>query len=220
MSRKTTPLTDELYDYLLDTSLRESDLLRRLREETGRLEQSNMQISPEQGQFMGLLVELLDVRTALEVGTFTGYSALTVTTAMPSDGRLVACDVSEEWTDIAKRYWAEAGVDHMIDLHLAPALETLDALLAQGRGEGFDFVFLDADKTNLGAYYERALSLVRSGGVIAVDNTLWHGKVADPTEDDPATESMRAFNRAVGVDERVSMSLVPIGDGLTLARRR
>ena len=220
MSRRTTPLTNGLYDYLLASSLREPDVLRRLRDETGVMERAGMQISPEQGQFMALLVELLDVRRALEVGTFTGYSALAVALAMPDEGRLIACDVSEEWTTIARRYWAEARVAHKIDLRLAPAQETLDMLLAGGHAGSFDFAFLDADKRGLDGYYESGLQLVRQGGLIAVDNTLWHGKVADASVSDAATDALRAFNAKIRDDGRVSLSLVPIGDGLTLARRR
>ena len=220
MSRRSTPLTDPLYDYLLVASLREPDILRRLREETAELEQANMQISPEQGQFMGLLVELIGAGRILEVGTFTGYSALAMTLAMPGHGTLVACDIDETWTAIARRYWAEAGVGDRIELRLAPAEETLAALLDEGAAETFDLAFLDADKRGLDGYYERALDLVRPGGLIAVDNTLWHGKVVDPGETDAATEAIRAFNLKVRDDLRVSLSLVPIGDGVTLARKR
>jgi caffeoyl-CoA O-methyltransferase len=220
VSRRTEPLSDELYDYLLRVSLREPELLGRLREETGALEQANMQIGPEQGQFMALLVELLGGRRTLEVGTFTGYSALAVAQALPPDGRIVACDVSEEWTRVARRYWEEAGVAHKIDLRLGPARETLEALLAEGRREDFDFAFIDADKPSYEAYYELCLELVRPGGLIAVDNTLWSGKVIDPTVTDSDTEAIRRFNEKLRVDERVTVSLVPIGDGLTLARRR
>lgn len=220
MSRRSTPLTDPLYDYLLEASLREPDILRRLREETAGLEKAHMQISPEQGQFMGLLVELIGAGRILEVGTFTGYSALAMTLAMPSGGTLLACDIDETWTAVARRYWAEAGVGERIELRLAPAEETLAALLDEGAAETFDLAFLDADKRGLDGYYERALELVRPGGVIAVDNTLWHGKVADPDETDAATEAIRAFNVKVRDDVRVSLSLVPIGDGVTLARKR
>jgi len=220
MTRTTHSLTEELYGYLLDVSLRDRDVLRRLRNETARLEQASMQIGPDQGQFMGLLLELIDARNVLEVGTFTGYSALAMALALPEDGRLVACDVSEEWTSIGRRYWEEAGVAHRIDLRLGPAEDTLETLLEEGRGGTFDFVFLDADKTGYDAYYELALELLRAGGLIAVDNTLWEGKVADPAVTDADTEAIRAFNLKVKDDERVSLSLVPIGDGLTLARKR
>jgi caffeoyl-CoA O-methyltransferase len=220
VSRRTTPLTDILYAYLLEASVRESDILRRLRDETGRLEKAHMQITPEQGQLLGLLVELIGARRILEVGTFTGYSALVMSLSMPSDGSLLACDIDEEWTAVARRYWDEAGVGSRIELRLAPAASTLASLVADGASGTFDMVFLDADKRGLDGYYERALQLVRPGGLIAVDNTLWHGKVADPAEMDDATEAIRHFNRKVREDERVTQALVPIGDGLTLIRKR
>ena len=220
MTRRTLHLSEELYAYLLDVSLREPSVMRRLREETASLENASMQIGAEQGQFMALLVELMGARTALEVGTFTGYSALAVALALPDDGRLVACDVSEEWTAMGRRYWEEAGVAHKIDLRLAPAMETLDGLLAEGRAGTFDFVFIDADKEGYDAYYERALDLMRIGGLIALDNTLWDGKVVDPAVTDPDTAAIRALNTKLTGDERVTLSLVPVGDGLTLARKR
>ena len=218
MTRRTNYLPDDLYAYLLEHSVRETDVARRLREETQELEQSNMQIGPEQAQFMTLLVELLGVQRALEVGTFTGYSALAVASALPAHGRLVACDVSEEWTAIGRRYWTEAGVAHKIDLRLAPAIETLDALLVEEGEDRFDFAFIDADKQGYDDYYERALRLVRPGGLIAIDNTLWEGKVVDPLVTDPDTEAIRRLNKKLSDDDRVSLSLVPIGDGLSLAR--
>jgi caffeoyl-CoA O-methyltransferase len=220
MSRRTEALTDELYDYVLRVSMREPELLRRLREETGALENARMQISPEQGQFMALLVELMGARRTLEVGTFTGYSALVVALALPADGRVVACDVSEEWTRVARRYWEEAGVAHMIGLRLGPAVGTLEELLGEGRREDFDFAFIDADKLNYDAYYELALELVRPGGLIAIDNTLWSGKVIDAGVTDDDTEAIRRLNEKLKTDERVTLSLVPIGDGLSLARKR
>jgi predicted O-methyltransferase YrrM len=220
VARRTNYLPDELYGYLLDVSLRESPIMQRLREETAALERARMQIGPEQGQFMALLVELIGARDVLEVGTFTGYSALAVARALPDDGRLIACDVSEEWTSIGRRYWEEADVAHKIDLRLAPAIETLDALLAEGRAATFDFAFIDADKTGYDAYYERALELIRPGGLIALDNTLWEGKVADPAITDADTEAIRAINKKLVGDERVTLSMVPIGDGVTLARKR
>jgi predicted O-methyltransferase YrrM len=220
MSNRTIGLSDQVYDYLVAHSLREPELLRRLRDETAQLtEWAMMQIAPEQGQFMGLLVQLIDARRALEVGTFTGYSALSVTLAMPKDGRLIACDVSKEFTDIARRYWAEAGVADRIDLRLQPALKTLDELIAGGDAGSFDFIFIDADKENYDGYYERALTLLRPGGVLAIDNVLWNGAVADPKVDDALTKSIRALNDKVAKDPRVAISLVPIGDGLTLARK-
>ena len=195
-------------------------MLRRLREKTAQLEQANMQIGPEQGQFMGFLLELIGARYVLEIGTFTGYSALAMALVLPEDGRVVSCDVSDEWTTIGRRYWEEAGVDHKIDLRLAPAVETLEALLGEGRVGTFDFAFIDADKTNIDNYYELILELVRPGALVAVDNTLWEGKVIDPDATDADTEAIRAFNAKLKEDERVSISLVPIGDGLTLARKR
>lgn len=220
MSRRTTPLTDDLYDYFLEVSLRESDVLRRLREETARLEKAQMQISPEQGQFMTLLVKLIGARRALEVGTFTGYSALCVAQALPPDGMLVACDIDEEWPSFGMRYWAEAGVRDKIEFRAGPAVETLADLIRDGLEESFDFAFIDADKRGLDDYYQMALRLVRQGGVIAVDNTLWHGKVVDDEVHDEDTMAIRGFNARVIDDGRVDLSLVPIGDGLTLLRKR
>ena len=220
MSNKILQLTEPLYEYLKLVSLREHDALRRLREETARMSESNMQISPEQGQFMALLVELLGAKKTLEVGVFTGYSSLAVALALPPGGRVVACDVSEEWTRVARRYWAEAGVADKITLRLAPALETLDALLRDGEAGTFDFAFIDADKGNYAAYYERALELLRPGGLVAIDNVLWAGRVADPANDEPDTAAIRALNESLRRDERVSLSLVPIADGLTLALKR
>ncbi len=220
MSRRTTALTDELYDYLVEVSVRETDVLRRLREETADLENARMQISPEQGQFMGLLVELTGAKKALELGTFTGYSALCVAAAMPDDGRLIACDIDEEWPSFGRRYWSEAGVADKIDMRFGQANDVLDRLLAEGHEGTFDFIFIDADKSGLDNYYEKSLKLVRQGGLIAVDNTLWHGKPVDSAAYDPATMAVRGFNVKVFDDKRVSMSLVPIGDGLTLLRKR
>ena len=220
MTRRTKALTDEVYDYLLRVSLREADVLRELREETANLERSEMQIGPEQGQLMALLVELIGARRTLEIGTFTGYSALVVAMALPPDGRVVACDVSEEWTSIARRYWTKAGVSEKIDLRLGPARETLEALLRQGRADQFDFAFIDADKANYDAYYELCLRLVRPGGLIAVDNVLWSGKVVDAAVKDEDTEAIRRLNAKLASDDRVTLSLLPVGDGLTLARRR
>lgn len=220
MSSRTIVLNDALYEYLLSVSLREPDVLCRLREETAKMPQHNMQISPEQGQFMALLVELTGARKCLEVGTFTGYSTLSVALALPEDGQIVACDISEEFTSRAKPYWQKAGVAGKIDLRLGPALETLDALIADGESGAFDFAFIDADKVNYQGYFERALDLIRRGGLILVDNVLWSGAVVDPARDDEDTEAIRAFNQACADDPRISLSLVPIGDGLTLARKR
>jgi predicted O-methyltransferase YrrM len=220
MSNRSIVLTDSLYEYMNDVSLREPPLLLALREETAQLAQRAMQISPEQGQFMALLARLTGARRCLEVGVFTGYSSLATALALPDDGRIVACDVSEEWTSVARRYWQRAGVDHKIDLRLAPASETLDALLAAGNGGTFDFAFIDADKTGYLAYYERALALLRTGGLALIDNTLWSGRVADPEVADADTVALRHFNEVLHRDERVDLSLLPIGDGLTLARKR
>ena len=220
MSNRTIPLDARLHGYLLEHSLRESDVKRRLREVTASLEQSAMQIAPEQGQLMALLVELIGARRIVEIGTFTGYSALCMAEAMPADGTLICCDLSEKWTDIARGFWREAGVAERIDLRLAPALETLDALLAQGQAGQFDLAFVDADKGNYTRYFERCLTLVRPGGLILFDNTLWDGRVADPDDRDEDTLAIRALNDHLLGDQRVTLSLVPIGDGLTLARKR
>jgi caffeoyl-CoA O-methyltransferase len=220
MSRRTLPLDDRLHAYLLSVSLREPEVLQRLREETALHPQAEMQISPEQGQFMGLLARLIGARKCLEVGVFTGYSALAVALALPFDGRLVACDVSEEFTSIGRRYWREAGVERIIRLELGPALGTLDALIADGEGETFDFAFIDADKPSYGDYVERTLALLRPGGLLAIDNVLWDGKVADPAVHDPDTDAIRALNERLLGDERIDLSLLPVGDGLTLARKR
>jgi predicted O-methyltransferase YrrM len=220
MSNRTIGLSDEVYAYLLEHSLREPELLRRLRDETARAtEMPNMQIAPEQGQFMALLVQLLGVRRAIEIGTFTGYSSLAVMMALPADARMVCCDVSKEFTDIARRYWSEAGVADRIELRLGPALGTMDELIARGGAGSFDFAFIDADKENYDGYYERALMLLRGGGLIAIDNVLWSGSVADRSNREASTEAIRRINRKVAADRRVSISMVPIGDGLTLARK-
>jgi len=220
MSNRSISLTDSLYTYLLSVSLRESDLQRRLREETARDPMARMQISPEQGQFMALLARLMGARRCVEVGVFTGYSSLAVALALPVDGSIVACDVSEEWTAVARRYWAEAGVAHKIELRLAPALETLDSLHASGGAGTFDLAFIDADKTNYLGYYERALGLLRPGGLAVVDNTLWSGRVADPEVADADTVALRHFNEQLYRDARVDLVMLPVGDGLTLARKK
>lgn len=220
MSNRTTPLTDNLYDYYLVNSLREPEVLARLRQETAGLAQANLQIAPEQGQFMGFLVELMGAKRAIEIGTFTGYSALCVALAMPADGRVIACDINKEWTDIAQRYWAEAGVAARIELKLGPAIGTIKALLAGGAAGTFDFGFIDADKQSYEAYYEGVLALLRPGGVVAIDNVFWGGQVADKSEKGPETTAIRTLNAKIHRDERVTLSMVPIGDGLTLARKR
>ena len=213
-------MDDALYDYLSSVSLREPGVLRRLREETAKMPQHNMQIGPEQGQFMALLIELTGARKCLEVGTFTGYSALAVALALPDDGRLIACDISEEFTARAKPFWEEAGVAGKIELRIGPALDTLDALIEGGESGTFDFAFIDADKVNYLGYFQRALDLARPGGLICVDNVLWNGAVADPSRNDEDTEAIRAFNAALTNDPRISLSMLPMGDGLTLARKR
>ncbi|NJO66938.1 MAG: SAM-dependent methyltransferase [Leptolyngbyaceae cyanobacterium RM1_405_57] len=220
MTNKSLNLGDRLYDYLLSVSLREPEVLLKLREETARHPMSQMQIAPEQGQFMALLVQLMGATKTLEVGVFTGYSALSVALALPEKGQVVACDVSEEFTAIARRYWEMAGVANKIDLRIAPAVETLDRLLAEGQAETFDFAFIDADKSNYGTYYEQALQLVRPGGLVLIDNVLWSGQVADDQVQDTRTEAIRAFNRKLHEDQRVSLSMVAIADGLTLALKR
>jgi len=220
MSKKTLGLNEQLYDYLLSVSLREPEILRQLRQETDSHPQATMQIAPEQGQFMALLVQLMGATKTLEVGVFTGYSSLCVALALPPRGKIVACDVSEEYTRIARRYWQAAGVADKIELRLAPALETLDQLLTEGQAETFDFAFIDADKANYEGYYERSLQLVRPGGLIAIDNVLWSGRVADPEVQNNSTSAIRALNDKLYRDQRISLSLVPIADGLTLALKR
>lgn len=220
MSNKTLGLSDRLYDYLLSVSLREPEILQQLRAETSRHPQSTMQIAPEQGQFMALLVQLIGAKKTLEVGVFTGYSALAIALALPSDGKVVACDVSEDYTAIARRYWQQAGVADKITLHIAPALDTLDHLLATEQAATFDFAFIDADKTSYDGYYERSLQLLRPGGLIAIDNVLWGGKVADPQAQEESTAALRALSQKLHGDQRIDLSLVPIADGLTLARKR
>jgi predicted O-methyltransferase YrrM len=211
---------ERTYQYLVNTSVRETDVARRLREETQKLPHAQMQIGPDQGQFMQLLVQLIQAKKTLEVGVFTGYSSLWVASGLPDDGRMVACDVSEEYTAVARRYWKEAGVDHKIDLQLRPALETLDDLLVKGEAGTFDFAFIDADKSNYENYFERALQLLRTGGLIAIDNTIWSGRVADPNEVDPDTVAIRRLNEKLYRDQRIALSMLTVGDGLTLAMKR
>jgi caffeoyl-CoA O-methyltransferase len=219
MARRTLDLDDRLYDYLLKVGVRESELLKELRAETAKLSSAGMQIGADQGAFMHLLAGLIGAKRALEIGTFTGYSSLCVASALPADGKLICCDVSEEYTSIARNYWRRAGLESKIELRLGPAVATLDALI-DGKVPEFDFVFIDADKTNYVNYYERALKLVRTGGLIAIDNVLWGGDVADPKENDEDTVAIRALNDKVRADERVTLSMIPLGDGLTLARKR
>ncbi|MEM6451103.1 MAG: class I SAM-dependent methyltransferase [Cyanobacteria bacterium P01_D01_bin.105] len=220
MSNRSIGLDARLYDYLLSATLREAEVLAELRAETMAHPQARMQIAPEQGQFMAVLVQLIGAKKTLEIGVFTGYSALAVAMALPEDGQLVACDVSEDFTAIGRQYWEKAKVAHKIDLRIAPALETLDSLLAAGEQASFDFAFIDADKSNYDNYYERSLQLIRPGGLIAIDNTLWYGRVADPDVQDNRTKRIRALNEKVRDDQRVTMSLLPVGDGLLLAVKR
>lgn len=220
MSKRTNLLTDEVYAYLLGCSSREPEVLARLREATAALAESAMQIGPDQGQLMALLVKLIGARRCIEIGTFTGYSALALALALPPDGRLITCDVSAEWTQIARRFWREAGVESRIDLRLEPALGTLDRLLERGEENGFDFAFLDADKPNYVAYYERLLVLVRPGGLIAADNTLALSGAPIVGQAGASAEAMRAFNDFVHHDERVDLALLSIGEGLSLLRKR
>jgi predicted O-methyltransferase YrrM len=219
MSDVTLNLTPEVYEYLHQVSLREPEVLTQLRAQTHKMSMSQMQISPEQGQFMRLLIELMGAKKTLDIGTFTGYSALSVAIGLPNNGKVIACDINGEWTKIAKKFWAQAGMADKIELRLAPALETLKALLANGEANSFDFSFIDADKANYDVYYELSLQLVRPGGLIAIDNVLWSGKVADPNDQENNTKAIRALNTKIHQDERVSISMLPIGDGLTLAKK-
>lgn len=219
MSSRSLGLSDSVHQYLLDAVVHEPEILQRLRIETQSLPNAGMQISPEQGRFMRWLVRLCGARRCLEVGVFTGYSALSVGLALPDEGRLVACDVSFEWTSVARRYFQEAGLAHKLDLRLAPALQTLDGLIANEERGRFDFAFIDADKESYPAYYERCLELLRPGGLLAVDNSLWDGKVADPSVRDKDTRAIRELNARATSDPRVDCCLIPIGDGLLLAQR-
>ena len=219
MSSAHIEMTAALSDYLREVSLRDHPILARLRAETAALPSAIMQITPEQGQFMQLLLRILGARRTLEIGVFTGYSALCTALALPADGQVIACDVSEAWTAIGRRYWLEAGVADKVDLRLGPAVETLDLLLADGQADQFDFAFIDADNNNYDAYYERCLQLVRPGGIIAVDNVLWHGDVIDSNKQDPDTVAIRALNRKLHADPRIELSMLPMGDGLTISRR-
>ena len=220
MANSTLGLEHQLYDYLLSISLREPDILASLREETAKHPMAMMQIAPEQGQFMELMVQLMGATKTLEIGVFTGYSSLCVALALPPNGQIIACDVSEEYTAIARRYWEAAGVANKISLQLGPAINTLDKLIAEGQAGTFDFAFIDADKENYEAYFERSLQLVRNGGLIVIDNVLWSGRVADPQVQDESTVAIRSFNDKLRNDPRVTLSVVPIADGLTLALKR
>lgn len=220
MTTRTLNLDDDLYRYLIDVSLRETPLLARLREETAALPTARWQIAPEQGQFMAMLVRLTGARRILEVGTFTGYSALVMAEAMPADGRILCSDLPGDYNAVARRYWQEAGVEARIDLQLAPALETLGRLEREGQADSFDLIFIDADKANYPAYLEHALALVRSGGLVLFDNVLWSGRVLEANPDSADTRAIQALNRALKSDARIDLSLLPIGDGLTLCRKR
>jgi caffeoyl-CoA O-methyltransferase len=218
MSNEFLAMTELLYSYILDSSLREPEVLGRLREETlATNPQASMAISPVQGQFIGLLLRLIGAKRTLEVGVFTGYSSLWTALNLPFDGQIVACDINDEWTRVARRYWSEAGVANKISLRLGPAIKTLDGLLANGQAGNFDFAFIDADKANYDHYYERALKLVRKGGLLLFDNMLWYGKVADLNVMDADTVALRALNEKLHRDDRVFNSLVPVGDGMHLA---
>ena len=220
MTKRHIQLSDKLDAYIRDVSLREAPVLQKLRQETARLPGGGMQIAPDQGQLMALLARLAGARRCLEIGTFTGYSALAVALALPPEGRIIACDVNPATTAVARRYWAAAGVADKIELRLGPALATLDALLGDGQEGAFDFVFIDADKENYDGYYERALRLLRPGGLIVIDNVLWGGWVADLRRRDPDTAALRALNQKLHADERIDLSLLPLADGITLARKR
>ena len=221
MANRTIQMTDPLYDYLLAVSLREPQVMTDLRTETAQLAERGMQMSPDEAQFMGMLVKLIGAKRTLEIGTFTGYSALAVALALPEDGCIVACDVSDEWTSIGRRHWQQAGVAHKIDLRIAPAVETLRDMVADpAQYSSFDFAFIDADKDNYDRYYEFCLQLVRPGGLITIDNVLWSGDVIDEQRQDASTQAIRQLNAKLHQDSRVDLSLVPIGDGLTLARKK
>ena len=217
MSTATIILDEKLREYLLNVSVKESEILRELREETAQMEYSAMQISPEQGAFMSFLVELIQAKRTLEIGVFTGYSALVVAMALPEDGIVTACDVSKEWANVGMKYWKKAQVENKINLRIAPALKTLDQLLSEGKQGTYDFAFIDADKIEYQGYFDKSLELLRIGGLIAIDNVLWGGSVIDDSIQDSSTKAIREFNENLGSDPRVSISMVPIGDGLTLA---
>tara|TARA_B100002049_G_scaffold195100_1_gene152543 strand:- start:474 stop:1136 length:663 start_codon:yes stop_codon:yes gene_type:complete len=217
MSTATIILDKKLREYLLNISVKESEILRELREETAQMEYSAMQISPEQGTFMSFLVELIQAKRTLEIGVFTGYSALVVAMALSEDGIVTACDVSEEWANVGMKYWKKAQVEDKIDLRIAPALKTLDQLLSEGKQGTYDFSFIDADKIEYQGYFDKSLELLRIGGLIAIDNVLWGGSVIDDSIQDSSTRAIRKFNENLSSDPRVSISMVPIGDGLTLA---
>jgi len=213
------PLTPQLHQYILDVSVNENEILKKLREETSTHEFAVMQIPREEGQFLTLILKLMNAKKTIEVGVFTGYSTLITALALPSDGKIIACDVNEQFTNVGKRYWKEAGVEHKIDLRLAPAVETLDKLISEGHENSFDFAFIDADKVNYDNYYERLLKLIRKGGLIAIDNVLWHGRVVDPQITNDDTVAIRALNQKIKDDKRVTISMIYIADGITLAMK-
>ena len=220
MSNTTLDLSPELHKYLLSVSVTESDLLQALRKETLAQEMSVMQISPEQGQMMHLLLKLINGKNAIEIGVYTGYSSVIIASALADSGKLIACDISEEWTGIARKYWRQAGIEHKIDLRLAPAVETLQQLLDDGKHQQFDFIFIDADKENYSRYFDYSVELLKPGGLIMVDNVLWSGRVIDAESNDVDTVAIRAFNKKLLNDSRVEICMIPISDGVTLARKR
>ncbi len=216
MATSTLGMPDDIREYMLSVSVRETPILKSLREETALMENSMMQVSPEQGQLMHMLIKLIKAKRTLEIGVFTGYSTLWTAMALPEDGLIIACDVNSEWTDTAEKYWREACVDNKIDLRLAPAVDTLNTLIEEGLEGTFDFAFIDANKEDYGKYYEQCLQLVKPGGLIALDNVLRHGRVIDPKSDDPGTVAIRELNRRIYNDDRVDISMIPVSDGLTL----
>ncbi len=220
MSSSTIGLNKELRNYMLNVSFRDDEVLKQLREETLTLKEAEMQISPEQGAFLSILIKILNAKKTLDIGVFTGYSSLVVARQLPDNGRVIACDTSIEWTNIAKKYWNLAEVDQKVDLYLAPAKNTLEKLIEEGQESTYDFSFIDADKINYQSYYENSLKLIKPGGVIAIDNVLWSGKVIDNNDSEPATRAIRLFNEKLYQDNRVFISMVPIGDGLTLAYKK
>ncbi len=220
MSSSTIGLSNELRKYMLDVSFRDDEILKQLREETLKLKEAQMQISPEQGAFLSILTKILSAKKTLDIGVFTGYSSLVVARELPDDGLVVACDTSIEWTNIAKKYWKLAGVHNKVELCLSPAKVTLEKLIEDGQESTYDFSFIDADKINYQSYYENSLKLLKPGGIIAVDNVLWSGQVIDESDFEPATRAIRSFNEKLYQDDRVSISMVPIGDGLTLVYKK
>ncbi len=220
MSKRTTTLTENLYEYMLSVSLRDHPALAELRQETEKMPNGNMQVSPEQGQFMGLLARIIGASYYLEVGTFTGYSSISVGLALPDDAKIVCCDISREYTDIARKYWDKAGITGKVELRIGTALESLTSLLSEGAAGSFDMMFIDADKESYLLYYEEGLKLLREGGVMLVDNVFWGGSVAKEDATDADTEAIRKFNKALSNDARIDLSVLPIADGLSIVRKR